>query len=48
MNHGRDEPSHEAVVDAWLARSVDHDSSVELVRPDSLNHQNTRTTPDPS
>jgi hypothetical protein len=32
MNHGRDEPSHEAVVDAWLARSVDHDSTVEIVR----------------
>jgi hypothetical protein len=32
MNRGRDEPSHEAVVDAWLARSVDHGSSVEIVR----------------
>jgi hypothetical protein len=32
MHHGRDEPSHEAVVDAWLARSIDHDSSVEIVR----------------
>jgi len=32
MHHGRDEQSHEAVVDAWLARSVDHDSSVEIVR----------------
>jgi len=32
MNHGRDEPSHEAAVDTWLARSIDHDSSVEIVR----------------
>jgi hypothetical protein len=32
MGHARDEPSHEAVVDAWLARSVDHGSSVEIVR----------------
>jgi hypothetical protein len=32
MDRARDEPSYEAVVDAWLARSVDHDSSVEIVR----------------
>lgn len=32
MDRAHDEPSHKAVVDAWLARSVDHDSSVEIVR----------------
>lgn len=32
MDHAHDEPSHEAVVDAWLARSVDHDSSVGIMR----------------
>jgi hypothetical protein len=32
MDRAHDEPSHAAVVDAWLARSVDHDSSVEIVR----------------
>lgn len=32
MDRTSNEPSHEAVVDAWLARSVDHDSSVEIVR----------------
>jgi hypothetical protein len=32
MKRSCDEPSHEVVVDAWLARSVDHDSSVEIVR----------------
>lgn len=32
MDRVPDEPSHEAVVDAWLARSVEHGSSVEIVR----------------
>jgi hypothetical protein len=32
MGRAHDEPSHEAVVEAWLARSVDHDSPVEIVR----------------
>lgn len=32
MDRAHNEPSHEATVDAWLARSVDHDSSVEIVR----------------
>jgi hypothetical protein len=32
MKHALDEPSHTAAVDAWLARSVDHDSSVDIVR----------------
>jgi hypothetical protein len=32
MDRAHDEPRHEAVVDAWLARSVDHDSSVEIAR----------------
>jgi len=32
MDRAYNDPSHEAVVDAWLARSVDHDSSVEIVR----------------
>jgi hypothetical protein len=32
MDRASGEPSHEAVVGAWLARSVDHGSSVEIVR----------------
>lgn len=32
MDHVPDEPSHESVVDAWLARSVVHGSSIEIVR----------------
>ncbi len=32
MDREHDERGHEAVVDAWLARSVDHQSSVGIVR----------------
>lgn len=32
MDRAHNEPSHEAVVDTWLTRLVDHDSSVEIVR----------------
>jgi len=32
MDRVQHEPGHEAVVDAWLARSIDHGSSVEILR----------------
>src|SRR4051794_13444094 len=32
MDLAPDEASHEAAVDAWLARSVDRDSSIDLIR----------------
>jgi len=31
MDRTQDEPSHRAAVDAWIERSLDHDSSVEIV-----------------
>ena len=31
MDRTQDEPSHRAAVDAWIERSLDHDSSVEVV-----------------
>jgi hypothetical protein len=32
MDRSRDEPTHKAAVDAWLERSIDHGSTVEIVR----------------
>ncbi|TMQ07899.1 MAG: hypothetical protein E6J90_42035 [Deltaproteobacteria bacterium] len=32
MDRAYADPSHDAVVDAWLARSIDHGSSIEIVR----------------